>query len=56
MKILKIIGIHKKIKKSKPVKHGFIRAEAIVEDGKLRTTRHIDIAKDNERLMDFLKK
>lgn len=45
-KIIKIISEHKHIKKKPPLKKGFKRVEAIVEEDGLRTTRHIDIKQD----------
>jgi len=44
--IIKIISEHKKIKKKYPLKKGFKRVEAIVEEDGYRSTRHIDIKKD----------
>jgi len=44
MKIIKIISEHKRIKKSQPLKAGFKRVEAIVENNGFLRTRHLDIA------------
>jgi hypothetical protein len=43
MNIKKIISEHKRLKKSQPVKYGFKRVEAIVEENGFLSTRHIDI-------------
>ena len=46
MKIIKIISEWKKNPKEKPVKKGYKRVEAIVEDASgFRSTKHIDIKK-----------
>jgi len=43
MEILKIISTHKRIPKSKPVKPGYKRVEAVVREGRYVSTKHIDI-------------
>lgn len=43
MEILKIISEHKKIKKSKSIKPGYKRVEAVVREGRYIETKHIDI-------------
>jgi hypothetical protein len=45
MNIIKIISEHKHIKKGQPLKNGFKRVEAIIEENGFKTTRHIDIEK-----------
>lgn len=50
MKVIKIISEHKRKRKEKPVKTGFKRVMAIVEDQfGFKTTRHIDISKNKEK-------
>ena len=43
MEIVQIISEHKNRLKSKPVKPGFKRVMAIVREGKLLQTRHLDV-------------
>jgi hypothetical protein len=43
MEIVQIISQHKRIKKSKPVKPGFKRVEAVIREHGFLETRHIDI-------------
>jgi len=49
MKIIKIISEHKRKLKEKPIKAGFKRVMAIVEDASgFRSTKHIDISKSRK--------
>lgn len=43
MKVVEIISEHKHIKQKQPLKSGYKRVEAIVDEGGYIHTRHIDI-------------
>lgn len=44
MKVVKVISEHKKPNRKFPVRNGFKRVMAIVEDGGKRFTAHVDVA------------
>lgn len=41
--VVRIISVHKKIPRERPVQHGYQRVEAVIRKGGELVTKHVDI-------------